>query len=110
MKDSFKDDPNLNVLLSRIGIIAFNKLSQHIKSFKYTPIGASQLIIDMSEYRKMSHTFNSKKVVMLFEHLIELCSALLVVGPDNVKGIIQSERMAMYDKLTISEFMKLRCD
>ena len=109
LKEALNGSENQQNILTKFGIATFKLIADHIKSFKYSCMGAAQLHCDLKEYQQLALLFNDSKIVKLFDSLSSL-SVLLLVAPENLNSVIEDDQLKMFDSNTINSIKRLRLD
>ncbi|XP_041351555.1 exocyst complex component 5-like isoform X2 [Gigantopelta aegis] len=104
------DGKNVEVVLTDLGQRFHRVIYEHLMQFQYNIMGTMLLISDVNEYRKcIKEEFKIPLLSQLFEKLHALCN-LLVVVPENLKVIRDSEQLADMDEAVVQNFLQLRSD
>lgn len=103
------DGKNVEAVLLELGSRFHRVIFDHLLQFQYSFVGAMLVICDVNEYRKCIQDFNIILLNTLFDTLHALCN-LLVVVPENLKKVCNSDQLSGVERSVILNFVQLRAD
>lgn len=101
---------NREYFLTKLGVHIFQLLSNELRKYSVSDIGAIKLMRDLSEYQKTIRQFQVSAVEDQFDTLREIANVLLVLPQNLVDVVQQLEKNPSVKHEDVVAFIRMRSD